>query len=138
MLKGTRLGIIVAAAVVATPVAALEGNIYDCTFKVPRSKLLSDRVIFVVSPDGAQSRVHDGIVHYVEGNPVKAQVIEDTGKKLKIRWSVMFPFSNGAARVDFRVAYFKGNKKATMSSQAVGYVNQYNARGNCVVSKGNL
>ncbi len=131
-------GLLVAAVMAASPALALKGNVHQCKFKTARGEILADEVIFVVSPDASAARVYDGIVHHTSGKPIPAKITEDSGKKLTIRWSVMMHFRGQDARLDFRLSYFKGNKKANLSSQAVGYTNQSNARGACAVQKGEL
>jgi hypothetical protein len=118
---------------------ALKGNVHQCKFDVNRGEILAEDVLLVVSPDESAARVYDGIVHYVSGEPIAAKITENSAKKLTARWSVMMTFRGGTnARVDFRLSYFKGNKKANLSSQVVAFRNQSNARGTCTIQKGEL
>ncbi|WP_413719731.1 hypothetical protein [Silicimonas sp. MF1-12-2] len=117
---------------------AKQVDVYRCKL-TKTENLISEEMIFIHDAQLNEYLVEDGVIHFVEGGPISAEVKSDSTKKLVLMWSVLLPDSSGkTARLSYRLAYFKGNSQVLVSVQAMGYANQYNGRGTCKKSKANL
>ena len=114
--------------------AAKVVDVFDCDFKKSRP-MLSQKVMIIKDAPG-QYLVLDGMIHAREGEPLRAEVLEDGKKKLVLRWSLFVPDRTGTqAKLAYRLAYFKSSQKVNISVQAMGFTNQTNNRGTCKTTK---
>ena len=122
---------------IATPVAlmaaathAAPGDLFDCTYKVAKTEWLPERILVFVEDGGNRAQVIDPLIQSTTGDWKDAKVSEVTGKKTALNWTVLVSSGGDNARFSFRWAGFE-NGKSTISSKAIGYTNQDNARGTC-------
>lgn len=112
-----------------------EVDVYRCLM-TKKANLISEELVFVHDAKRNEYLVEDGVIHFVEGNPIPAKVKENSSKKLVLTWSVLLPDRSGTiARLNYRLAFFKSNSRVLVSVQAMGYTNQSNGRGSCRKSK---
>lgn len=92
--------------------------------------------LYVLQYDEAagQAIVSDGLImYYNKEQPLKANVAEDTAKKLVLTWSVQMTNNTGqAANMRFRATYFKNDKSILVRAVPGGdYSNNFEGRGKC-------
>jgi len=92
-------------------------------------------VLIFESRDSDDVLVYDGFVHLESGEPKVVDVLANTSDKLAVRWRVLYRYGGTVARLNYRLAYQKGLKKANIVMNVTKYANQETAHGICSVSK---
>jgi hypothetical protein len=92
--------------------------------------------LYVLQYDEAagQAIVSDGLImYYNKEQPLKANVAEDTAKKLVLTWAVQMTNNTGqVANMRFRATYFKNDKSILVRAVPGGdYTNNFEGRGKC-------
>ncbi|SMX25874.1 hypothetical protein [Boseongicola aestuarii] len=120
----------------ATAWSSEEFTIYECEFRGTSQKFLPESATLFVSNETDSAFVIDGMIHYVYGEPIEAEIQVDNDKKVALRWSYIFKDGSGRqARLSFRFSYLKLSGKAIITSRPVGYTNSDEARGSCTLKK---
>lgn len=95
---------------------------------------ITDVYILQYDEASGQAIVSDGLILYFNNDqPMKANVSEDTAKKLVLTWRVQMTNSTGqTANMQFRASYFKGDKTLLVRAAPGGdYSNNFEGRGKC-------
>jgi len=111
--------------------AAAKPITMQCLVKGSNGGWIAEQIFFDYDSARNASRVVDGIILHFDKKPKTAEITENTDKKLVIRWRVNTRVGRQTTKMSYRLAYFKGNGKATVQAHPHGFVNNYTARGRC-------
>ena len=124
--------------VLAAPAFA-EPVVYDCRtqqknyptgFWSPFDNLIQPQIVFTV--DGASATIEDGLTLAVAGGPIPAESVEDSDKKLVVKWRVV---ARGRlarqATMTFRAAFLKPRNELIVTQAVTGNNTTFHARGAC-------
>ena len=110
-------------------------DVYDCSFNTNRP-FMSEKVIMTHDIESDEVMVMDGMINFVEGEPIEARISQNDNDRFTASWRVVFRDSSGTtARLDYRMAFIKRNSNSVYSMSAGQYENRESARGRCTVSR---
>lgn len=91
--------------------------------------------VFVdLAQDGSAATVDDGIIRNFTKHDkgIAAKIVENTDKRLVLRWSVDLRDSTGqGARMGYRLTIFRDKLTARINGTPMGYANNFEGRGTC-------
>lgn len=93
---------------------------------------------YLVARKGGGIVVADGITLALnKGKPAEVEIVEDTEKRLTIRWRLATSDSSGqGAIMDYRLTYLPPMGKVIVGARPGGYMDKFEARGTCKPLKG--
>ncbi|WP_192931188.1 hypothetical protein [Gemmobacter serpentinus] len=105
---------------------------YECSIKASQAGMgwIAPTIIFAMQGD--RVAVIDGIVHAKNnGKPVEATVVEQTDKKLVLRWELALSNRGQSTIMRYRAVLFHETGKITVDARPAGYDNKLQDRGTC-------
>lgn len=126
------------AALAVLPQAAIaKGISYECQIPQTRGQLgWIPEVLFIARLDGAKSvTVSDPLVLHYNGEPVAGKVAVDNSRRVTFAWDLDFQNRGQSGTMSYRATYVKGNKVLTISARPLGYSNNINGKGTCVLKQ---
>lgn len=125
---------IVSAAALICAVGQAQATVLECKLN-PGSAgggYVTELYYFEFAEGDDKASAADALIQYYNKGPVVAKISSNTAKKLAISWKVQITNSTGQqTNMQFRAAYFKGNKSVTVRATPPGYANSFEARGTC-------
>lgn len=112
----------------AATATAAETAQLTCKFNRGHTSTLPTSVFATVNYDTGTAKV--GIPGSSETS--SADISEDSSARLSLAWEELVPDRRGTyAKLAFRLVHFKKNGRGLLRVDAVGFDNQYTARGGC-------
>ncbi len=136
--------VIVLLLVIQAPAAAAAQTVYECRaqqrnyaseFWSPFRNLIQPQMRFTV--DGGSVVVDDPLLRSAKGGPIQGELVENTEKKLVVRWDLVARGERGRqATMLFRASFLKQNSKLIVTQAVSGSGTTFHARGNCIALSG--
>lgn len=94
--------------------------------------MIANQLFFEVDAAKNDARVVDGIILHFVGQPIKAEIGENSAKKMTLKWSVKMTNNRGQqTKMSYRAAILKDTNRVLLHAQPHGYRNNFTARGRC-------
>ncbi len=116
---------------VFTNAAAAKPITMQCLVSGPDGGWIAEQIFVEYDSERDAARVVDPIILYFDKKPKKAEISEDTDKKLVVKWRLAARAGSQTTKFAYRLAYFKSNGKATVQAHPHGFANNFSARGRC-------
>ncbi len=116
---------------VSSPVLAMSVDVYNCNLSGGKG-FLSDQVMFIHDADAGEYLVLDGMINYVEGRPIVAEIKPSKDRWVKLSWDLLFTDSHGnPGRLYYGLSFDSQKSRVVVSMNAGTYENKEWARGAC-------
>ena len=93
---------------------------------------IANQLFFEVDAARNDALVVDGIILHFVGQPIKAEISENSAKKMTLKWSVKMTNNRGQqTKMSYRAAILKDTNRVLVHAQPHGYRNNFTARGRC-------
>lgn len=105
---------------------------YECTMPQTQNGggWIAPQIIFAVEND--EAIVYDGVIHFKNGKPIPAKLLEDSEDKLSIRWEMgMRDGAGNSFIMRYKATILHKSKVAIVSARPAGYDNKLEERGAC-------
>lgn len=130
-------------ALTLAPLAAQAAvTIYDCRFSTGTARDGNwIPAVLLLRHDTATGKivVFDPIIKLFVGTPIEARMTEETPRRVTFSWVVdarNLPREHQAARMNYRLNYYRNGQPARMSATPSGYDNDWTGEGTCTLRKG--
>lgn len=141
--KSVVRGVLCLALSIVAPVAAQAAvTIYDCKFATGTARDGNwIPTVLVLRHDTTTGKivVFDPIIKHFIGTPIDARLAEETAQRTMFSWVVdarNTPRENQAARMLYRLNYYRNGRPARMVASPSGYDNEWTGDGTCTLRKG--
>jgi hypothetical protein len=109
----------------------------DCTLSPSDddNNWLTERYVFKIDEAEGTVLVDDGLIEYVNKGPISGKLVDDSEVKILVTWDLITRSLSGQrTKMIFRGTYFVKLKQFQLRSKPMGYRNDYEANGTCVIS----
>lgn len=96
---------------------------------------LTERYVFKIDEAEGTVLVDDGLIEYVNKGPISGDLVENSDVRIVVAWDLITLSRSGQrTKMIFRGTYFVKLKQFQLRSKPMGYRNDYEANGTCVIS----
>jgi hypothetical protein len=94
-------------------------------------------VAVAYEPGAEEVQVADGFIQLVHGGPISVKPTTDSDGVLALSWKLTLDDVRGnGVPVRYEIVIYKGDNRAKVRAEPLGFRNDWESRGSCKVSKG--
>ncbi len=114
-----------------------QAETYVCALTVSaNNSWIGEQLVIGHSAGEDQAIVYDPFIAHFVKEPISADVITESDKRLTVRWELRdIPAGGGitVGRFSYRATYFKDSGKVSVQAKPYSYANQFTASGTCKI-----